>query len=728
MIKSFVIKAVLLLHALFLFYFNADQVAAEGLNDGFIEQTTVEVTSEEDASVTEPEVLETSELIDDEEADPKEEPPSMYEDGGKETSPDEEVLLSETAQEDENPLESTDGTDNEEEVEMSDERAESVKSEGSEQERPEEEGIKVDTLVENEEIEEQTPENEEKTSVKEDSEEPAVEDTEEPQTPYEEVEENEGREAEDEKRTVLFNQSFSAQTAALPMAASVASERDEEDAVDRIAGANRYANAVEISKAGWTEASTVVIANGEKFADSLTGSALASVYNAPILLTKSGHLPKETLEEVKRLNPNEVVVLGGTLSISDSILDSLQTSGFQTRRIAGQNRYILAENIAKEVMAAEGLHRDAFLVNGEIFSDAMSIAPVAASKRLPIFLTKGHTLHQTVINAIPYVNSWTIIGGRLTIFPSVESEMQSLGAETKRIDGKNRYEVNRNVIQYYGTPGNHMYVASGEHFSDALPASALAAKEGSAVLLVRDNNQANLKEQKEFAKEKNTERFTLIGGPLTLSKATEDYFNRTPYVIYLDPGHGGWESGASYHGVNEKDLNLSVSKKISQILGNRGYEVLMSRTTDRYVGLYERADDANRSDADIFVSVHHNAMPNGSSVSGIENFYYKYDYDDYYKPRNPGSATYRKATSQDRGAESLKLANAIHGELIQDTGANNRGVKEMSFAVIRETTMPAVLLELGFMSNWAELSKLITDSYQNLLAHSVADGIDRYFA
>lgn len=496
--------------------------------------------------------------------------------------------------------------------------------------------------------------------------------------------------------------------------------------VNRIAGQNRYKNAAELSKSGWKSASTVILTNGEKFTDSLTGSPLASLYDAPILLTRADRLPSETLAEIKRLNPKEVIVLGGDLSVSNSVFETLKANGFATRRIGGRTRYLLAENIAKEVMKTEGKNRDAFLVSGEVYSDAMSIASVAASKRLPIFLTRSNILDQTVVNAIPDVNMWTIIGGNLTIKQNVQKEMESLGAKTRRIDGKNRYDVNRNIIQHYGSSSNEMYVASGEHFTDATPASVLAAKKKSSVLLVKNKNKTNLKEQRDFANKRNINKLTLIGGNLTLSKNTEDYFNNQNYLIYLDPGHGGRETGAvgrvDGRQYIEKNLNLQVSFKVRNLLLDKGYEVFMSRTNDSFVSLQRRPEQANNLGADIFVSLHHNAMPNSTTTTGIETFYYIPERN--YPPLDKNRPYHNDPT---RIAGSKRLSEAIHGQLINQTRAYDRGVKRGAYAVVREAHMPAVLLEYGFMSTPAELRVMTQNSYQNRLAKATVDGIIRYF-
>lgn len=506
--------------------------------------------------------------------------------------------------------------------------------------------------------------------------------------------------AEEQSETIENEEAITATTtAALKTTAS-----NDTANVNRIDGSNRYSNAVEISKKGWSSASKVFLVNGEKFADALTGSPLAALHNAPILLTRGNNLPSETLAELKRLNALEVVVLGGIHSVPEHVLNTLRQNGFIVSRIGGNNRYSQAELVANEIMKIEGKNRDAFLASGEVYSDALSISTIASSKRLPIFLTRGNRLEQSVLNAMPSINSWTIIGGYNTIDQSIEQQMKNAGARVRRIGGNNRYEVNQNVLNHYGTPKNHMYVTSGDHYSDTLPASVLAAKENSGILLVNDNNTSTTNRQKIFAQNThNIRNFTFIGGPLTLSQATLNNFRNIAKTVYLDPGHGGKEPGAVSFGIDEKDLNLSISKIIQGNLLDSGYHVVMSRETDVYLGLSERAREANSLNADIFVSVHNNAMPPGNSgVNGIETFHY------------PGSR------------EGNQLATVIHNELIRATGANNRGVKSADFAVIRESHMPAVLLELGFMTNRAELNKLLSNSYQNLLAKAVTAGIKQY--
>ncbi|MGN0967636.1 MAG: N-acetylmuramoyl-L-alanine amidase [Oscillospiraceae bacterium] len=173
-------------------------------------------------------------------------------------------------------------------------------------------------------------------------------------------------------------------------------------------------------------------------------------------------------------------------------------------------------------------------------------------------------------------------------------------------------------------------------------------------------------------------------------------------TVVLDAGHGGSQTGAVYSGVNEKDINLAVAQKVEAILLRHGYNVVMTRTADSTVGLYDRADIANAVKADVFVSIHSNAAVNSPNYTGIYT---------YYHP------------SSRRGA---RLAQAIQEPICWITGAVDRGIKDADFVVLRETDMCAVLVEMGFMTNSGELQRLITPSYQDKLAAGIAEGIVAY--
>ena len=171
-------------------------------------------------------------------------------------------------------------------------------------------------------------------------------------------------------------------------------------------------------------------------------------------------------------------------------------------------------------------------------------------------------------------------------------------------------------------------------------------------------------------------------------------------VVILDPGHGGESTGASYSGVAEKDLNLAIAQKAAAFLAEAGVDVRMTRTDDRDVGLYERTDLAAQAEAALFVSVHCNASLTHSDAMGVYTAAYE------------------------EGGESWRMAEALRTSVTAAAGAGDMGTEARpDLAVLRTASMPAVLVECGYMSTPEELSLLAWPEYQTRLARGIADGI-----
>lgn len=167
--------------------------------------------------------------------------------------------------------------------------------------------------------------------------------------------------------------------------------------------------------------------------------------------------------------------------------------------------------------------------------------------------------------------------------------------------------------------------------------------------------------------------------------------------VFLDAGHGGHDPGASGNGLREKDVNLSVTLKIGNILANHGVNVRYSRTTDVFLELADRAARANSFGANVFVSIHCNAHSN-STAKGVETYSY------------PGSSA------------GARLAKSIQDSIIAEkVYTSNRGTKTANFAVLRLTNMPAALVELAFITNPQDAN--ILRNRQDALAVAVAKGI-----
>ena len=193
-------------------------------------------------------------------------------------------------------------------------------------------------------------------------------------------------------------------------------------------------------------------------------------------------------------------------------------------------------------------------------------------------------------------------------------------------------------------------------------------------------------------------------------------------VVFLDPGHGGRDPGAVYNGLREKDLNMSIYRKLRSELEKLGYTVLTSRDSDVYVDyVTERSEMVNKTDADVFISIHFNAtgVP-GANRSGVET--YIYEPDDDIKPRINKVAHDNPV----RLSESKRLADNIHNSVVSVAGANDRGVRGSNYAVLRETVKPAVLIELGYMDS-PEYKKISDDKYQNKLVEGLVKGLRNFY-
>lgn len=173
-------------------------------------------------------------------------------------------------------------------------------------------------------------------------------------------------------------------------------------------------------------------------------------------------------------------------------------------------------------------------------------------------------------------------------------------------------------------------------------------------------------------------------------------------TIMIDAGHGGRDPGAvGRSGSYEKTLTLDTTFLVKKELERRGAKVLMTRKDDTYISLSIRSYHSKRSNADAFISLHYNSAPSNIIASGLNSYYYH---------------------SKDK-----KLATSIQKSMVDHTGLRDRGTKKGNFHVIRENNKPAVLLELGFMSDAREEQTILTSSYQERASKGIANGLIDYF-
>lgn len=186
--------------------------------------------------------------------------------------------------------------------------------------------------------------------------------------------------------------------------------------------------------------------------------------------------------------------------------------------------------------------------------------------------------------------------------------------------------------------------------------------------------------------------------------------NKDTILIAIDAGHGGEDFGAQSTTTpryQEKYLNLSAAKMLKHFLEEQGYKVMMTRMGDEFIALDKRADFANNQEATLFVSVHFNSAP-AKEADGIEVYYY------------------RSNQNKNRTENSMVLASSILNKVVESTQAKSRGTKHGNFAVIRQTTMPAVLVEGGFLTNDNEMQKIKDPAYLKKLAWGITRGIEDY--
>ena len=248
-------------------------------------------------------------------------------------------------------------------------------------------------------------------------------------------------------------------------------------------------------------------------------------------------------------------------------------------------------------------------------------------------------------------------------------------------------------------------------------------------------------------KKNNNTTSNLIGQQVR-NNGGEDKFTNSNFVIVIDPGHGGEEGGAKNNsGLMEKDLTLDMALKLERILKqNTGFNVYLTRRTDKFVSLGERTEFANAKQADLFISLHINASPNKSAY-GIETYYLDNTDDKSSRKlaeRENKSLTFGNGKIDDlqfmlsdliqsaKQEESIVLANNVQRELIKHLdkrwrGIKNLGVKKAPFYVLVGAHMPCILVETLFIDNYQDAKKLSNENFRQDVAHALYVAILRFF-
>lgn len=223
-----------------------------------------------------------------------------------------------------------------------------------------------------------------------------------------------------------------------------------------------------------------------------------------------------------------------------------------------------------------------------------------------------------------------------------------------------------------------------------------------------------------------------------------------PFVVVIDPGHGGKDPGNLGNGFREKDIVLDVSKQVGALLSAEGVKVIYTRTKDVFIELYDRAPIANKADADLFVSIHcdsHNSQAYGAGtfVMGLsksdknlntakkenEVIFLEDNYQERYKgfdPSSPESLIGLTLLQEEYLDQSIRLAGLIQKNLVQNLKRRDRSVRQDVFWVLHHSYMPSVLIELGFLTNNKEGPYLNSKKGRKEMAYEIARSILEYKA
>ena len=501
--------------------------------------------------------------------------------------------------------------------------------------------------------------------------------------------------------------------------------------ITELTGSDRYETAVKISKEGWKNGSDkVVIINGDVSIDGIISTPLATTYNAPILLVEKNNVPNSVKSELKRLNPRDVIIIGDENAISKTTANQIKsTVNASQTRLKGSNRYETSLLIAKEIDKNHDVEK-VYITNangGEV--DALTIAAKAGQDKQPIILTDKNSITD---NTYKWLKSEDLqnayfIGGPQMISTNVINKVNDITKDNvtnNRVYGADRHETNANVIKKFYTDDEleAVLVAKSDVLVDALAAGPLAANLKSPILITPKTYVSAY--HKDNLEAKSANKVYKIGGGLT-SKVMSSIasslskHNTTPTepgnsvgkTVMIDPGHGGSAPGNSSGGMIEKDYNLNTSLATTEYLRSKGFNVIMTRDTDKTLSLGNRTALSNSLKPDLFTSIHYNGSTNKQG-HGVEVFY-------KLKDKNGGTTKTVATNILNRILEKFKLTNRG----IKTRVLPSDSTKDYLY-VLRSNDMPAVLVECAFLDNENDMSLINSSAKVKEMGTQIGKGIE----
>lgn len=338
-----------------------------------------------------------------------------------------------------------------------------------------------------------------------------------------------------------------------------------------------------------------------------------------------------------------------------------------------------------------------------------------------LLLLMGTVVFSETLNNVTYRNGvYTAIfkeNKKINTKASFDRSQSILTLDFQNLKVKNNIPKSLNVRDQYVDRINMTEVAG-------ITSVSFYLKDGVDYKILSQNKQIQVQFTKKSAE------------PTVVSNAS---IKKTRYTIVIDAGHGGHDAGAIGNGYREKDIALAVAKKLASNL-RKDYNVIMTRNSDVFVPLQERANIGNRAKADLFVSIHLNSAKS-SSANGAEVFYYSKKESAY------AAEIARFENSFDSGnvdipfseyiindifyrinqQKSAAVSADVLNSLVNNFSLRRRGVFGANFAVLRGSNSPSILIELGFMSNYGDVSQFVSNSGQERAANGIANAIRKHF-
>ena len=498
--------------------------------------------------------------------------------------------------------------------------------------------------------------------------------------------------------------------------------------VKPLIGARRHDTSVKISQEGWPNGSNkVIIVNGSAISDGITATPLATTYDSPILLVNKDSIPDSINSEIKRLNPNEIIVVGGNGVVSDEVMNNLKDiNSAQVRRISGKNRNETSLKIAQEIDENHDVNKIyvANGFNGEV--DALTIASKAGQDKQPIILTNKYEIPQSTYSWLSTedLKDAYFIGGEGVIATDVIHQVANITTPAagqsvykNRVYGADRHETNAKVIKkfYPQEKLNAVLVAKSDVLADALAAGPLAAKLNSPIIINPPTYVSKYHE--ENLANKSADVVYRVGGGIRDSVINDIAYklserNSGDKTVVLDPGHGGDDSGMVGLKINEKYATLDTALAAAQYLRDNGINVVMTRDTyDKTISVPARAAMSNTIKPDLLTSVHYNAS-NGAG-HGVEVFY-------EVKDKNGGITKTAATNVLNSILEKFNLRNRGIKTRIIETG-KDQGKDYLG--MLRLTDQPAILVECAFLDNKTDAAMVDELHERQAMGQQIGKGI-----